>query len=100
MHRIYHKELKIRDTTDTVRSSSYLAYTWKKKNSLPNYTTNTMTSQLSKICGITSALDYGVFISQLKRYARSYGSYADFFHNARLLTIRLLEQGYVASRLK
>ena len=53
------------------------------------------------ICGnIPSASAYGVFISQLIRYARACRNYADFLYRARTLTNKLLEQGYVATRLK
>ena len=53
------------------------------------------------ICGnIPSTPAYGVFISQLIRYARACRNYADFLYRARTLTNRLLEQGYVATRLK
>ena len=37
---------------------------------------------------------YGVFISQLIRYARAYNNCTDVLYRARPLTIRLLEQGY------
>ena len=49
---------------------------------------------------IPSAPAYGVVISQLIRYARACRKYAGFLYRARLLTIRLLEQGYVATGLK
>ena len=47
-----------------------------------------------------SASAYGVFNPQLIRYARPCRNYADFWYHARLLTITILEQGYVAKRLK
>ena len=43
---------------------------------------------------------YGVFISQLIRYARACITYKDFLSRASLLTVRLLQQGYQHSRLK
>ena len=49
---------------------------------------------------IPSAPAFGVFISQLKRYTRACRNYADYFYRAKILTIRLLKQGYFATRLK
>ena len=43
---------------------------------------------------------YGVFISQLIRYARSCSSYGCFILRATRLSNKLLEQGYVKERLK
>ena len=43
---------------------------------------------------------YGVFISQLIRYARACSSYGCFILRATLLSNKLLEQGYVKERLK
>ena len=52
-------------------------------------------------CGnIPSAPAYGFFLSQLIRYAKACRNYAVFLYRTRLLTIRLLEQRYVATRLK
>ena len=43
---------------------------------------------------------YGVFISQLIRYARACSSYECFILRAKRLSIKFLEQGYVKERLK
>ena len=43
---------------------------------------------------------YGVFISQLIRYARACSSYWCFILRATRLSYKLLEQGYVKERLK
>ena len=43
---------------------------------------------------------YGVFISQLIRYARACSSYGCFILRATRLSNKLLEQGYVKERLK
>ena len=43
---------------------------------------------------------YGVFISQLIRYARACSSYECFILRARRLSSKLLKQGYLAERLK
>ena len=53
------------------------------------------------LCGnIPAAPAYGVYISQLVRYSRACGVYRDFLDRARLLTDKLMRQGYVAKRLK
>ena len=49
---------------------------------------------------IPSLPAYGVFISQLIRYARAYSSYKCFILRARRLSSKLLKQGYLADRLK
>ena len=49
---------------------------------------------------IPSLLDYGVFISQLKRYSRACSSYECFILRAARLSSKLLGQGYVRERLK
>lgn len=109
IHRIYPKELEIKDTTDTVKSASYLdlhleidgkgkllTKLYDKRDDFSFRIVN-----FPFICGnIPSAPAYGVFISQLIRYARACRNYADFLYRARTLTNRLLEQGYVATRLK
>ena len=43
---------------------------------------------------------YIVFISQLIRYAKACRNYADCLYRTRLLTIRLPEQSYVATRFE
>ena len=43
---------------------------------------------------------YGIFISQLIRYARACSSYGCFILRATRLSNKLLEQGYVKERLK
>jgi hypothetical protein len=43
---------------------------------------------------------YGVYISQLILYARACFAYEDFTNRAKLLTKKLMLQGYNASRLK
>ena len=49
---------------------------------------------------IPSSPAYGVFISQLIRYARACSSYECFILRARRLSSKLLKQGYLAERLK
>ena len=53
------------------------------------------------LCGnIPSAPAYGVYISQLIRYARACRKYTDFVYRAKLLTDKLLKQGYAVNRLR
>ena len=49
---------------------------------------------------IPSSPAYGVFISQLMRYARACSSYECFILRARRLFSKLLKQGYLVERLK
>ena len=49
---------------------------------------------------IPSSPAYGVFISQIIRYARACSSYECFILRARRLSSKLLKQGYLAERLK
>ena len=49
---------------------------------------------------IPTSSDYGVFISQLVRYARACSSYECFIPRAVRLSCKLLGQGYVRERLK
>ena len=43
---------------------------------------------------IPSGPAYGVYVSQLIRYAKAYAKYQDFVDRGKLLTTRLLTQGY------
>ena len=51
-------------------------------------------------CNIPASPAYGVFISQLLRYARACSSNECFILRAARLSNKLLEQGYVTERLK
>ena len=109
MHRIYSKELEIKNTADTAKSAWYLDLRFeidgKGKLLTKLYDKRDDFSfrivSFPFICGKNpSTPAYGFFISQLKRYARACRKYADFLYRERHLTIRLLEQGYFATRLK
>ena len=53
------------------------------------------------ICSnIPAAPAYGVYISQLIRYSRTFGSYQDFLYRGWLLTRKLLNQGFLFAKLK
>ena len=49
---------------------------------------------------IPSSPAYGAFVSQLIRYARAFSAYDQFLNRGRLLTDKLLLQGFQQSRLK
>ena len=48
---------------------------------------------------IPSALAYGVYVSQLICYARAYSNYQDFMEHGKVLTTKLLSQGYQKVKL-
>ena len=53
------------------------------------------------ICSnLPAAHEYGVYISQLIRYSRAYGSYEDFLDRGLLLTRKLLNHGFLFVKLK
>ena len=54
----------------------------------------------SKIGTIAPGPSYGVYISQLIRYARCCSHYDDFRYHHKCLVDRLLSQGYIALRLE
>ena len=107
IHRIFSKELKIKHTTKHCKVSHILTYAERsivKENYWPNYTTNAMTFHSV----LSTFLLYVVTSLQPQRmYFSSHNSYGlpelvvttqPCFLN--LLTIKLLEQGYIATRLK
>ncbi|KAK3097484.1 hypothetical protein FSP39_010037 [Pinctada imbricata] len=105
---IYPSELEVKETTETNNSASYL-------NIMLSYDTDGQmnTSLYDKrddfsfsitnfpflSSNIPSSQSYGVFISQLIRYARASTKYTDFVLRARRLSDKLLSQGYVCDRL-
>ena len=109
VHLIYPDELDIKDTTESDKSASYL-------DILLNIDSNgrLTTSLYDKrddfdfaivnfpfLCSnIPLSPAYGVYISQLIRYARACFAYEDFSKRGRLLTNKLILQGYNESRLK
>ena len=76
---IYRKELTISETTESTSVASYLD---------PFMSSN-----------IPSAPAFGVYASQLVRYARCCSSYSDFLIRHRALVKRFLSQGYKVNRL-
>ena len=106
---IYPKELEIKDTTDKPTRASYLDLLLEFDNRGRLFTKlfdkrddfSFAIINFPFLCGnIPAAPAYGVYISQLVRYSRACGLYNDFLDRARILTNKLLRQGFVAERLK
>ena len=102
------KELTISETTESTSVAFYLDMlcTWDKSNNI--------TTKLYDKCdafgfhivnfpfmssNIPSAPAYGVYASQLIRYARCCSSYSDILLHHRVLVTRLLSQDYKVNRL-
>ena len=109
LDRIYPNELEIKDTTETSTSASYLDLTlsidtegklctklYDKRDDFDF----TIVNFPYLDSNIPSSPAYGVFISQLIRYSRSCCKYEDFVSRSRLLTSKLMKQGYQQPRLK
>ena len=105
---IYPKELTISETTESTSVASYLDLLFIRDNS------NNITTKLYDkrdtfgfhivnfpfmSSNIPSAPAYGVYASQLIRYARCCSNYSDFLSHHRALVRRLLSQGYKVNRL-
>ena len=107
--RIYPIELEIKDTTDTDRSPSYLDLHFeidsegrlKTKLYDKRDDFNFPIVNFPFICSnIPAAPAYGVYISQMIRYSRAFGSYQDFLDRGLLLTRKLLNQVLLLVKLK
>ena len=107
---MYPVELEIKDTTESNTSASYLdvllsigrdgqlnTSIYDKRDDFNFHITNFPFLSSSNI---PTSPAYGVFISQLIRYARACSSYRCFILRALRLSNKLLEQGYVKKRLK
>ena len=102
-------ELKIKDTTDTDRSASYLdlhleidsegrlrTKLYDKRNDFKLLIVN-----FPFICSnIPAAPAYGVYISHTLRYPRACDSYKDSLDRGLLLTRKLLNQWFLLVKLK
>ena len=108
-YQMYPVELEIKDKTESNISTSYLdllpsigrdgqlhTSIYDKRDDFNFHITNF--PFLSS--NIPTLPAYGVFISQLIRYARACSSYGCFILRATRLSNTLLEQGYVKERLK
>ena len=119
---MYPPELEIKDTTESDTSASYLDFCHRTESDLFLFLLllsigrdgQLRTSLYDKrddfnfhitnfpflSSNIPSSPAYGVFISQLIRYARACSSYESFILRAMRLSNKLLGQGYVKERLK
>ena len=106
---MYPPELEIKDTTESNTSASYLdlllsigrggqlhTSLYDKRDDFNFHITNFPFLSIN----IPSSPAYGVFISQLIRYAWACSSYEWFILRAMRLSNKLLGQGYVRERLK
>ena len=109
IHTIYPPELEIKNTTDSNKSSSYLdlllsidankklhTKLYDKRDDFDFHIVNF--PFLDSNIPLSPA--YGVYISQLIRYARACTEYTDFIDRSKILTSKLLNQGYKSDRLK
>ena len=106
---IYPPELEIKETTETACSTSFLDLHLEFDNSGHLSTKiydkrddfNFEIINFPYLCSnIPSSPAYGVYISQLIRYARASTNYSDFLERHKHLRNRLLNQGYEEKRLK
>ena len=100
---IYPPELKVKETTDTASSASFLDLYLEFDESGQLSTTiydkgddfNFKIINFPNMCSnIPASLAYVVYISQLIRYARASSYYSDFLKRHLHLRNRLLDQGY------
>jgi hypothetical protein len=105
---IYPPELEVKETTDTASSASFLdlyfefdysgqisTKIYDKRNDF-----NFKIINFPNMCSnIPASPAYGVYISQLIRYARASSNYCDFLKRHLHLRNRLLDQGYKKIRL-
>ena len=105
---IYPKELTISETTESTSVASYIDLLFIRDNS--NNITNKLHGKRDTFgfhivnfpfmsSNIPSAPAYGVYASQLIRYACCCSNYSDFLLRHRALVTRLLSQGYKVNRL-
>ena len=98
---MYPAELEIKDTTESTTSASYLDLQLSIGRDGQLHTSiYDITSFPFLSSNTPSSPAYGVFISQLIRYARACSSYQCFILRARRLSSKLLKQGYLVERLK
>jgi hypothetical protein len=108
---IYPSELEIKDTTESSTSTSYLdvllnidadrkltTELYYKRDDF-SFTIVNLPYTDCMCSNIPLSPAYGVYISQLIRYARAYSTYDQFFSQSRLLTDKLMIQGFVQSCL-
>jgi hypothetical protein len=105
---IYPPELEVEETTDTASSASfldlYLEFDDSGQLSTKIYDKrddfNFKMINFPNMCiNIPASPAYGVYISQMIRYARASSNYSDFLKRHLHLRNRLLDQGYKKIRL-
>ena len=104
-YRIYPIELEIKNTTDTVRSASYIDIVNEgrlrtKPYDKRYYFNFPIVNFPFKCSNIPAAPTYGVYISQLIRYSRDCGYYHEFLDGELLLTRKFLNQGFLLVKIK
>ena len=106
--RIYPIELEIKDTTYTDTSASYLDIHFEIDSDgrirTKLFDKDVFNFHIVNFPFISSYIPtppaYGVYISQLIRHSRAFGSYQDFLVRGLLLTRKLLNQGFLLVKLK
>ena len=105
---IYPSELEIKDTTESSTSASYLdvllnidsggkltTQLYDKRDDF-----NFAIVNFPYTCSnIPLSPAYGVYLSKLIQYARTYSTYHQFSSRSRPLTDKLIKQGFLQSRL-
>ena len=98
---IYSRELEIKETTETATSSSYLdCYLYIDNGKLTTRLYDKRDDFNFPIVNfpflssnIPSAPAYGIYVSQLIRYARACSNYQDFTERGKVLTTKVVEPG-------
>jgi hypothetical protein len=104
---IYPPELEVKETTDTDSFASfldlYLEFDDSGRLSTKIYDKRDFHFKIINFPNMCSNIPaspaYGVYISQLIRYARASSNYSEFLKRHRYLRNRLLDQGYTKIRL-
>ena len=104
---IYPRELEIKETTETAASFSYLdCYLYIDNGKLTTRLYDKRDDFNFPIVifpflssNMPSAPAYGVYVSQLIRYAKACSNYQDFMERGKVLTTKLLSQGYKKIKL-
>jgi len=106
LHLIYPVELVVKDTTDSPNSASYLdlyleheTLTTKLYDKRDDFSFPIVNYPFCD-SNIPSSPAYSVYMSQLIRYSITCNSYQDFLHRSVLLTRKLLNQGFMETRLR
>ena len=104
---IYPRELEVKETTENAAFSSYLdCYLYIDNGKLTTRLYDKRDDFNFPIVNFPflssnppSAPAYGVYVSQLIRYARACSNYQDFMERGKVLTTKFLSQGYQKTKL-